>query len=93
MQKPHPPIWIPGAGSKETIDFVAAAPLAYMGIPYFHIDFFQRNFDLFRACAQKNGYTGPGAARLAVADLRGRERRTSASRVRKASLVLSPATC
>jgi alkanesulfonate monooxygenase SsuD/methylene tetrahydromethanopterin reductase-like flavin-dependent oxidoreductase (luciferase family) len=28
-----------------------------MGIPYFHIDFFQRNFDLFRQCAQKNGYT------------------------------------
>jgi alkanesulfonate monooxygenase SsuD/methylene tetrahydromethanopterin reductase-like flavin-dependent oxidoreductase (luciferase family) len=27
-----------------------------MGIPYFHIDFFQRNFDLFRDCAQKAGY-------------------------------------
>ena len=28
-----------------------------MGIPYFHIDLFQRNFDLFRKCAEKNGYT------------------------------------
>ena len=27
-----------------------------MGIPYFHIDFFQRNFDLFRECANKSGY-------------------------------------
>ncbi len=28
-----------------------------MGIPYFHIDFFQRNFDLFRKSAEKAGYT------------------------------------
>ena len=27
-----------------------------MGIPYFHIDFFQRNFDMFREAAQKSGY-------------------------------------
>jgi alkanesulfonate monooxygenase SsuD/methylene tetrahydromethanopterin reductase-like flavin-dependent oxidoreductase (luciferase family) len=57
LQKPHPPIWIPGAGSKETIEYVAAKRWNYMGIPYFHIDFFQRNFDMFRQCAQKNGYT------------------------------------
>jgi alkanesulfonate monooxygenase SsuD/methylene tetrahydromethanopterin reductase-like flavin-dependent oxidoreductase (luciferase family) len=57
LQQPHPPIWIPGAGSKETIEYVAAKRWSYMGIPYFHIDFFQRNFDLFRQCAQKNGYT------------------------------------
>src|SRR5262249_43797850 len=38
MQQPHPPIWIPGAGSAETIDFVAQRRFAYMGIPYFHID-------------------------------------------------------
>src|SRR5437868_10212578 len=44
LQKPHPPIWIPGAGSKETIEMVAAKRWSYMGIPYFHIDFFQRNF-------------------------------------------------
>ncbi len=52
IQKPHPTVWIPGAGSKETI----ARRFGYMGIPYFHIDFFQRNFDLFRECAQKSGY-------------------------------------
>jgi alkanesulfonate monooxygenase SsuD/methylene tetrahydromethanopterin reductase-like flavin-dependent oxidoreductase (luciferase family) len=56
LQQPHPPVWIPGAGSRETIELVAARRFCYMGIPYFHIDFFQRNFDLFREAAQKNGY-------------------------------------
>jgi alkanesulfonate monooxygenase SsuD/methylene tetrahydromethanopterin reductase-like flavin-dependent oxidoreductase (luciferase family) len=57
LQKPHPTIWIPGAGSKETIEFVAQRRFGYMGIPYFHIDFFQKNFDAFRESCQKNGYT------------------------------------
>ncbi len=53
LQQPHPPIWIPGAGSLETIEFVAQRRYAYMGIPYFHIDVFRRVFDQFRdACAQ-----------------------------------------
>ncbi len=33
IQKPHPPIWIPGAGSIETVKFVAARRYSYMGIP------------------------------------------------------------
>jgi alkanesulfonate monooxygenase SsuD/methylene tetrahydromethanopterin reductase-like flavin-dependent oxidoreductase (luciferase family) len=57
LQQPHPPIWIPGAGSQETIDFVAQRRFSYMGIPYFHLEFFQRNFDSFREACQKNGYT------------------------------------
>jgi alkanesulfonate monooxygenase SsuD/methylene tetrahydromethanopterin reductase-like flavin-dependent oxidoreductase (luciferase family) len=57
IQKPHPPIWVPGAGSRETIEFVAERRYGYMGIPYFHIDFFQRNFDMFRDACEKNGYT------------------------------------
>jgi alkanesulfonate monooxygenase SsuD/methylene tetrahydromethanopterin reductase-like flavin-dependent oxidoreductase (luciferase family) len=56
LQQPHPTVWIPGAGSKETIEMVAARRFGYMGIPYFHIDFFQRNFDLFRDAAAKSGY-------------------------------------
>jgi alkanesulfonate monooxygenase SsuD/methylene tetrahydromethanopterin reductase-like flavin-dependent oxidoreductase (luciferase family) len=57
LQQPHPPIWIPGVGSRETIEFVAQRRYAYMGIPYFHIDTFRRVFDQFRdACAQA-GYT------------------------------------
>ena len=56
LQQPHPPIWIPGAGSQETIDLVAARRFSYMGIPYFHLDFFQKNFDAFRTACQKQGY-------------------------------------
>jgi len=56
IQKPHPPIWVPGAGSQETIDFVAERRYSYMGIPYFHLEFFKRNFDAFRAACEKNGY-------------------------------------
>ncbi|HYB13014.1 MAG TPA: LLM class flavin-dependent oxidoreductase [Myxococcota bacterium] len=57
LQKPHPPIWIPGAGSLETMEFVAKRRYAYMGIPYFHIDFFKKNYALFRECCEKEGYT------------------------------------
>jgi alkanesulfonate monooxygenase SsuD/methylene tetrahydromethanopterin reductase-like flavin-dependent oxidoreductase (luciferase family) len=56
LQKPHPPIWIPGAGSLETIEFVAQRRFAYMGIPYFHIRCFHRVFQLFREACQKAGY-------------------------------------
>ena len=57
IQQPHPPIWIPGVGSKETIDFVAQRRYAYMGIPYFHIDVFRRVFSTFREACEKAGYT------------------------------------
>ncbi len=56
LQQPHPPIWIPGAGSLETIEFVAQRRFAYMGIPYFHIDTFKRVFGLFREACNKAGY-------------------------------------
>ncbi len=56
LQQPHPPIWIPGAGSLETIEFVAQRRFAYMGIPYFHIDTFKRVFGLFREACSKAGY-------------------------------------
>jgi alkanesulfonate monooxygenase SsuD/methylene tetrahydromethanopterin reductase-like flavin-dependent oxidoreductase (luciferase family) len=57
LQQPHPPIWIPGAGSLETMEFVAKRRYAYMGIPYFHKRVFQRNFEFFRECCEKEGYT------------------------------------
>ncbi|GIW81539.1 MAG: monooxygenase [Gemmatales bacterium] len=56
LQQPHPPIWIPGLGSLETIEFVAQRRYAYMGVPYFHISVFHRVFDLFRDACQKAGY-------------------------------------
>jgi alkanesulfonate monooxygenase SsuD/methylene tetrahydromethanopterin reductase-like flavin-dependent oxidoreductase (luciferase family) len=57
LQQPHPPIWIPGTGSLETIEFVAQRRYAYMGIPYFHINVFRSVFDKFRAACDRAGYT------------------------------------
>ncbi len=56
LQKPHPPIWIPGVGSMETIEFVAQRRYAYMGIPFFHVDVFKRVFSQFREACEKAGY-------------------------------------
>jgi alkanesulfonate monooxygenase SsuD/methylene tetrahydromethanopterin reductase-like flavin-dependent oxidoreductase (luciferase family) len=56
IQKPHPPIWIPGVGSLETMEFVAKRRYAYMGIPYFHIKVFKRIFDQFREACDREGY-------------------------------------
>jgi alkanesulfonate monooxygenase SsuD/methylene tetrahydromethanopterin reductase-like flavin-dependent oxidoreductase (luciferase family) len=57
LQQPHPPIWIPGVGSKETIEFVAQRRYSYMGVPYFHIDVFRQVFAQFREACAKAGYT------------------------------------
>jgi alkanesulfonate monooxygenase SsuD/methylene tetrahydromethanopterin reductase-like flavin-dependent oxidoreductase (luciferase family) len=57
MQQPHPPIWVPGVGSIETIELVAQRRYCYMGIPYFHMDVFRRVFAQFRAACDKAGYT------------------------------------
>lgn len=57
VQQPHPEIWIPGAGSVETMEFVARHRYAYMGIPYFHFDVFRRTFGMFRDACEAQGYT------------------------------------
>jgi alkanesulfonate monooxygenase SsuD/methylene tetrahydromethanopterin reductase-like flavin-dependent oxidoreductase (luciferase family) len=57
LQQPHPPVWIPGSGSAETIEFVAKRRFGYMGIPYFHIDVFRRVFGQFREACDRAGYT------------------------------------
>jgi len=56
LQQPHPEIWIPGAGSVETVEFVARNRYAYMGIPYFHISVFERMFRMFRDACEAEGY-------------------------------------
>ena len=63
IQQPHPPIWIPGVGSLETMEFVAKRHYSYMGIPYFHIDVFNRTFNLFREACAREGYE-PSAEQL-----------------------------
>ena len=57
IQQPHPEVWIPGAGSLETMEFVARRRYAYMGIPYFHISVFDRQFRMFREACEREGYT------------------------------------
>jgi alkanesulfonate monooxygenase SsuD/methylene tetrahydromethanopterin reductase-like flavin-dependent oxidoreductase (luciferase family) len=56
LQKPHPPIWIPGMGSLETMRFIAERRYSFMGIPYFHRDVVLRNLGLFRDACLENGY-------------------------------------
>ena len=56
VQKPHPPIWIPGVGSLETMQFVAKRRYAYMGIPYFSLSVFKRTFEQFREACAAEGY-------------------------------------
>ena len=48
LQKPHPPIWIPGIGSVETMELVAERGYSYTGIPFFHFEVFEKNYSLFR---------------------------------------------
>ncbi len=57
LQQPHPPIWIPGVGSKETIELVAQRRYSYMGVPYFHFQVFERVFSQFREACERAGYT------------------------------------
>lgn len=56
LQRPTPEIWIPGAGSLETMEFVARHRYAYMGIPYFHRRVFERTFRTFRDACEREGY-------------------------------------
>ena len=56
VQQPHPEIWIPGVGSLETLEFVAKHRYAYMGIPYFHINVFERMFAMMRDACAAEGY-------------------------------------
>ncbi|CAO5162725.1 LLM class flavin-dependent oxidoreductase [Frankia sp. AiPs1] len=48
LQQPHPPVWIPGMGSRETMELVAARGFSYVGLPFFHISVFERNYAEFR---------------------------------------------
>jgi alkanesulfonate monooxygenase SsuD/methylene tetrahydromethanopterin reductase-like flavin-dependent oxidoreductase (luciferase family) len=57
VQQPFPEVWIPGAGSLETMEFVAQHHYAYMGIPYFHRSVFDRTFGMFRDACERAGYT------------------------------------
>jgi alkanesulfonate monooxygenase SsuD/methylene tetrahydromethanopterin reductase-like flavin-dependent oxidoreductase (luciferase family) len=55
IQQPHPPIFIPGAGSTETMKFCAERRYTYMSV-YAPTGIVRRWFDGYRAAATELGY-------------------------------------
>ncbi len=56
IQKPHPPIWLPGTASLETIDFAARHKYPYMTV-FMPMEQRKRAYDLYRRLAEeKYGY-------------------------------------
>lgn len=55
VQQPHPPIYIPGAGSTETMKFVAEHRYTYMSV-YAPTRVVRHWFDGYRAAAAEAGY-------------------------------------
>jgi alkanesulfonate monooxygenase SsuD/methylene tetrahydromethanopterin reductase-like flavin-dependent oxidoreductase (luciferase family) len=57
-QKPHPPIWIPGSGSRETMDWVAKQRYTYMVLPTLApFELRRQSAAYFRDCCEREGYT------------------------------------
>lgn len=55
LQQPHPPIWVPGTGSRETMKWVAAHRYNYLSV-YAPARVVKSWFDGFRAAADAEGY-------------------------------------
>jgi alkanesulfonate monooxygenase SsuD/methylene tetrahydromethanopterin reductase-like flavin-dependent oxidoreductase (luciferase family) len=56
LQNPHPPIWIPGSGSLETMDFALANDFPYFFLSYFGADFARGMLKTFWDRAESAGY-------------------------------------
>jgi alkanesulfonate monooxygenase SsuD/methylene tetrahydromethanopterin reductase-like flavin-dependent oxidoreductase (luciferase family) len=57
-QQPHPPIWIPSQGSRETIEFAADARRKYTYLHTFSpIPTVQKYMQMYKDVATRNGYT------------------------------------
>jgi alkanesulfonate monooxygenase SsuD/methylene tetrahydromethanopterin reductase-like flavin-dependent oxidoreductase (luciferase family) len=54
-QKPHPPIWVPGTGTLETMEFVAEHGYTYAAVTYSNVDSFRQNAAAFRETWEKTG--------------------------------------
>lgn len=48
IQQPHPPVWIPGIGSVETMEFCAQNNFTYVSLPFFHKGMTDDNYARFR---------------------------------------------
>ena len=58
MQQPHPPIWVPGSGSRETVEWVAQKRFTYMVLPTLApYELRARTAEYFRECCEREGYT------------------------------------
>ena len=90
LQQPHPPIYIPGAGSTETMKFCAEKRYTYMSV-YAPTPVVKRWFDGYRSAANDLGYE-PDPEKLGALDpgLRGRDRRAGARRGPPAHRVALP---
>ena len=55
LQQPHPPIWVPGTGSVETIEFVAERGYTYAAVTYSNVAAFRQNAAAFRDTWEKTG--------------------------------------
>jgi alkanesulfonate monooxygenase SsuD/methylene tetrahydromethanopterin reductase-like flavin-dependent oxidoreductase (luciferase family) len=64
LQEPHPPIYIPGAGSTETMRWVAAHRYTFMSV-YAPARVVGRWFDGYRQAAAEQGYT-PAPEKIAL---------------------------
>jgi alkanesulfonate monooxygenase SsuD/methylene tetrahydromethanopterin reductase-like flavin-dependent oxidoreductase (luciferase family) len=64
LQEPHPPIYIPGAGSTETMDFCATRKHTYMSV-YAPSRIVRRWFDGYRQAAERAGYV-PDPEKIAL---------------------------
>jgi alkanesulfonate monooxygenase SsuD/methylene tetrahydromethanopterin reductase-like flavin-dependent oxidoreductase (luciferase family) len=57
-QQPHPPIWVPGSGSRETAEWVASKRYTYMVLPTLApYEVRRRSAEYFRECCEREGYT------------------------------------
>jgi alkanesulfonate monooxygenase SsuD/methylene tetrahydromethanopterin reductase-like flavin-dependent oxidoreductase (luciferase family) len=58
LQQPHPPIWIPGSGSPETIEWVAQKGYTYMVLPTLApYELRARTAEQFKEACEHVGYT------------------------------------
>ena len=59
LQKPHPPVWIPGSGSNDTVEWCAERRYPYIYLGLFP-DAFLTMQEVYKDVARKNGYeAGP----------------------------------
>jgi alkanesulfonate monooxygenase SsuD/methylene tetrahydromethanopterin reductase-like flavin-dependent oxidoreductase (luciferase family) len=59
MQQPHPPVWLPGTGSLETVAFAAERRYPFMMV-YSPVEQQRKAYDLYRKVAEEQfGYEAP----------------------------------